>query len=265
MLGGRRTGYGRIPEIPRLFFPAFVRVACRDGGNGAGRLAAASLSDALNELVPLFEQANPGVKVRLNLAASGSLQQQIEQGAPADLFIPAGSKQMDALADKGLTNKELTRNLLTNDLVMVVPADSPADALTAGDLAGQAIGTIAVGQPESVPAGMYAQQYLESAGLWDQLQSRIVFAKDVRQVLTYVASGNVDAGFVYGSDAAGEPKVKAAMTVDHASHDPIEYPAAVLAESGHPEQAGLLYDYLFSKEAGEIFVKYGFKLADNRP
>ncbi|MFD1775582.1 molybdate ABC transporter substrate-binding protein [Paenibacillus rhizophilus] len=223
--------------------------------------AAASLGDALKELVPKFQAAHPDIAVRLNLASSGSLQQQIEQGAPADLFISAGAKQMNALADKQLTNPGLTRTLLTNDLVLVVPADSAVAAVTAEDLAGTGFVKIAVGQPESVPAGMYAQQFLQHAGLWDTLLPKIVFAKDVRQVLTYVASGNVEAGLVYGSDAAGEPKVKVAMQVDPSAHDPIDYPAAVLAESAHPKQAEVFYEYLFTQEAGEVFLKYGFKLA----
>ncbi|QWU18281.1 molybdate ABC transporter substrate-binding protein [Paenibacillus sophorae] len=223
--------------------------------------AAASLGEALKELVPKFQAAHPDIAVRLNLASSGSLQQQIEQGAPADLFVSAGAKQMKALADKQLTQSDLTKTLLTNDLVLVVPADSAASAVTAEDLTGSGFAKIAVGQPESVPAGMYAQQFLQKAGLWDTLLPKIVFAKDVRQVLTYVASGNVEAGLVYGSDAAGEPKVKVAMQVDPSAHDPIDYPAAVLAESAHPEQAKVFYDYLFTQEAGEVFVKYGFKLA----
>ncbi|AKG33820.1 molybdate ABC transporter substrate-binding protein [Paenibacillus durus] len=223
--------------------------------------AAASLKGALNELVPKFEAAHPDIAVNLNLAASGALQKQIEQGAPADLFISAGKKQMNALADKKLTNPELTQTLLTNDLVLIVPADSAAANVSAQDLTGSGFSKIAVGQPESVPAGMYTQQFLQHAGLWDTLMPKIVFAKDVRQVLTYVASGNVQAGFVYGSDATGEPKVKVAMQVDPSAHDPIDYPAAVLAESAHPEQAEVFYDYLFTQEAGEVFVKYGFKLA----
>lgn len=223
--------------------------------------AAASLSDALNKLVPLFEREHPDIKVRLNLAASGTLQKQIEQGAPSDLFISAGTKQMKALNDKGLTDSAQTANLLTNELVLVVPADSGLAAVAADALSGPDFAKIAVGQPESVPAGMYAQQFLKSAGLWDKLGNRLVMAKDVRQVLTYVASGNADAGFVYNSDAAGEPKVKIAMKVDPSTHDPIDYPAAVLKGSAHPEQAKLFYDYLFSKSAGDIFVEYGFKLA----
>ncbi|NGM82461.1 molybdate ABC transporter substrate-binding protein [Paenibacillus sp. 7124] len=235
-------------------------------GSSAGQTellvsAAASLKDVLNELVPKFHAAHPGIAVRLNLASSGSLQQQIEQGAPADVFISAGAKQMNALADKQLTNPDLTGTLLTNDLVLVVPADSAAADVKAEDLTGLGFAKIAVGQPESVPAGMYAQQFLQQAGLWDTLLPKIVFAKDVRQVLTYVASGNVEAGLVYGSDAAGEPKVKVAMKVDPSTHDPISYPAAVLAESAHPEQAKVFYDYLFTKEAGDVFLKYGFKLA----
>ncbi|WP_025701724.1 molybdate ABC transporter substrate-binding protein, partial [Paenibacillus forsythiae] len=118
------------------------------------------------------------------------LQKQIEQGAPADLFISAGTKQMDALIDKKLARSDLTRTLLTNELVLIVPTDSAPANVSAQDLTGSGFAKLAVGQPESVPAGMYAQQFLRHAGLWDKLTPKIVLTKDVRQVLTYVASGN---------------------------------------------------------------------------
>jgi len=218
--------------------------------------AAASLTESLDELKGVYEAEHSQVKLTFNYAASGTLQQQIEQGAPADLFLSAGTKQMDALVDKGLIDDQLKTNLLTNDLVLVVPKDGSAEVQSMDDLS--KLGDIAIGTPESVPAGKYAQQALAYHQLWDTLQSHLVLTKDVKQVLSYVETGNVDAGFVYKTDAALSDKVKVALTAEPESHDPIEYPIGVLKGSAHPDEAKAFYKFILSDQARQVFIKYGF-------
>lgn len=222
--------------------------------------AAASLTESLNEIKPLYEAAHPNVKLTYNFGASGTLQQQIEQGAPADLFFSAGASQMKALLDEGLISPDLNENLLDNELVLVVPKDS--DKVTKiEDLSGPDIKNIAIGTPESVPAGKYAQQTLTYYKLWDSLQPKLVQAKDVKQVLNYVETGNAEAGFVYKTDASSSTGVTIALSTDAASHDAIEYPAGVLKDSKHQDEAKAFYEYLQSDEATQIFSKYGFTAA----
>lgn len=218
--------------------------------------AAASLTESLNELQSLYEAEHPQVKLTFNYAASGTLQQQIEQGAPVDLFLSAGTKQMNALLDKGLINESLTTNLLTNNLVLIVPKEDAVVVQRMNDLS--KLGDIAMGTPESVPAGKYAQQALAYHQLWDTLQSHLVLTKDVKQVLSYVETGNVDAGFVYKTDAAFSDKVKVALTAEADSHDPIEYPIGVLKGSAHPDEAKAFYEFILSDQARQVFIKYGF-------
>ncbi|QMV39975.1 molybdate ABC transporter substrate-binding protein [Cohnella cholangitidis] len=220
--------------------------------------AAASLKDSLDEIEKNYEKAHPDVDLQFNLGSSGTLQKQIEQGAPADLFLSAGQKQMDALVDGKLVSK--SKLLLKNDLVLIVPSDSAATINSVKELTGKAIERIAIGQPESVPAGQYAKETLTVRKVWEPLQDKLVYAKDVRQVLTYVESGNVDAGFVYRTDALASNKVKIAFKVHSFAHKPIVYPAAVLKQTKNEKEANAFYDYLQSSEAKAVFVKFGFKL-----
>lgn len=222
--------------------------------------AAASLTDSLNELKSLYEAEHGNIQLTFNYAASGTLQQQIEQGAPADLFLSAGTKQMEALSDKGLVDNQLTANLLNNELVLVVSKSGTVQIDKIEDLAN--LGDIAIGTPESVPAGKYAQQTLAFHKLWDNLQSKLVLTKDVKQVLSYVETGNVDAGFVYKTDAALSDKVKVALSVEPESHDPIAYPVGVLKNSAHPDEAKAFYNFLRSDPARQVFSKYGFSPAE---
>lgn len=225
--------------------------------------AAASLTDSLQEIQTLYQQQHPNVTLTFNFAASGTLQKQIEQGAPADLFFSAGSKQMEALISANLIDKAHEKDLLANDLVLVVPKDSSVALTSPKDLTNEAIKKLAVGTPESVPAGMYAKQTLEKAGLWDSLQSKIVLTKDVKQVLSYVETGNAEAGFVYKTDAMDSNGVKVAFTTDADSHDPILYPAGVVSATTHPEEVAAFYDYLQTDEAQAIFEKHGFTKASS--
>lgn len=222
--------------------------------------AAASLTESLNEIKALYAAKAPNVTLTFNFGASGTLQQQIEQGAPADLFLSAGKKQMDALVTKQLIDSAKTKNLLLNDLVLVTPVDSKTNVAKIEDLSGADIKKLAVGTPESVPAGSYAKEALTYYKLWDALQPKVVLTKDVKQVLSYVETGNTEAGFVYKSDALTSKKVKVALTVDAASHSAIEYPMGIVKATKHASEAEAFYTYLQTKEALDIFVKYGFTL-----
>jgi molybdate transport system substrate-binding protein len=221
--------------------------------------AAASLQDSLKDFAAQYEKKNPEIKLTFNFGASGALQQQIEQGAPADLFISAGQKQMDALIGEQLIAKEQTVQLLANTLVVIVPDDSKLRLSAATDLNDPKLQKLALGDAEYVPAGTYAKEILSFYKLWDLLQPKLVFAKDVRQVLTYVESGNVDAGMVYRTDALTSKKVKIIFTPDPASHHAIQYPAGVVKAAKHANEASALLADLQGKEAAEIFIKYGFK------
>jgi molybdate transport system substrate-binding protein len=219
--------------------------------------AAASLQDSLEEVAKQYEKEHPEIKLTFNYGSSGTLQKQIEQGASADLFFSAGQKQMDALTKQDLITTSKT--VLRNDLVLVIPADSKQTFTGVKQLTDASIKKIAIGQPESVPAGQYAKETLTARQLWDTLQGKLVYAKDVRQVLTYVETGNVEAGFVYKTDALTSKKVKIAINVSPDVHTPIVYPVGVIKDTKHNAEATAFYTYLQSKAASSVFTKYGFK------
>jgi len=218
--------------------------------------AAASLQDALKEIEKQYKEKEPNIKLSFNFGASGALQQQIEQGAPADLFFSAAEDKFQTLVKKGFINEKEGKNLLGNELVLVIPKDSYLTKFQ--DLKNEKIKKIALGTPESVPAGKYAKASLTHENLWNDVQNKVVFTKDVRQVLTYVETGNVDAGIVYKTDALISDKVKIGETAAATSHEPIHYPLGVIKESKHKKEATSFYEYLQSKDAQSIFKKYGF-------
>lgn len=220
--------------------------------------AAASLKNSMDEIQTAYEAKNSQVKLILNFGSSGTLQQQIEQGAPTDLFISAGKNQMDALVEKDLMVKESVLSLLGNDLALVVGADNEA-VKSIRDLTQESIAKIGIGTPESVPAGKYAKEAFTSLKLWDTLQPKFVMAKDVTQVLNYVETGNAEAGVVYKSDAQSSTKVKVVEAFPVDSHKDIIYPAGVVAATKNKETAEEFLTYLQSPEAQGIFAKYGFK------
>jgi len=221
--------------------------------------AATSLKDALEEIQMDYERSHPHIKLHFNFGGSGALQQQIEQGAPVDLFLSAALNHMQELEDKGLVDQQ--RNLLTNELVVIVPKNTKYNLSQLTDLTSVSLHKIAIGIPESVPAGDYAKQTLIQLNLWETLQSNLVQAKDVRQVLHYVETGNADAGFVYKTDAQASDQVTTALNVDPSLHSPIVYPMGILNTSKHPEEVKELYEYLQSDEALHFFSKYGFTSA----
>ncbi|WP_070121189.1 molybdate ABC transporter substrate-binding protein [Bacillus marinisedimentorum] len=220
--------------------------------------AAASLNDALQEIKNSFEKSNENISILYNFGGSGTLQKQIEQGAPADLFISASASKFDKLDEKGLIDQKYSSVMVSNRLVLITPQGAGLEVQTLEDLTAKEISHLAIGIPESVPAGNYAREALEHAGLWGQLKDKLVLGKDVRQVLSYVETGNAEAGFVYESDASISNKVEKVLTVNEAHHSEIKYPAGVLKHAEHPDQARRFFDYLSSDEAAEIFTKYGF-------
>ncbi len=216
--------------------------------------AAASLTDSLGEVIDLFEASHPGVRVVPQFGGSNDLARQILAGAPAHLFFSADERQMDRVTAGGAIEEGSRRNLLSNQLVIVEgraagePIRSPRD-LERG-------GRIALADPEAVPAGVYARQYLEKLGLWDRVRARVVPTLDVRAALAAVASGNVDAGFVYRTDAILEPRVRVAFEVPRDEGPGIVYPLAVVR--GADEGAQTLFRFLVSPEARTVFERYGF-------
>ncbi|BAY75390.1 molybdenum ABC transporter periplasmic molybdate-binding protein [Nostoc linckia NIES-25] len=219
--------------------------------------AAASLKDALEELKPLYQQSKSNVNITYNFGASGALQQQIEQGAPADIFISAGKKQVDALEQKGLLLPGSRANLANNRLVLVVAQDV-VGVTSFYKLTDEKIKKIAIGEPRSVPAGQYGEQVLKKLKLYDRLKPKLVFANNVRQVLAAVETGNAQAGLVYATDAKISNKVKVVVAADEKFHSPIVYPIAVLKSSKNPAAAKEFVQFLSSAQAKDILKKYGF-------
>ncbi len=227
---------------------------------------AASLQESINEIKNNYNQIRSDVKVIINYGSSGTLQNQIEQGAPVDLFISAGVRQMDSLESKNLLIENTRLDLLGNELVLVTAKDKETDKNKANvevtslnDLNKPGIKQIGVAIPETVPAGKYTQEALVNLGYWDSLQSKFVFAKDVKQVLAYVETGNVDAGFVYFSDSKSSNKVDIMLNVPENLHETIIYPAAIMTDTKNKEDAEDFMKYLQGSEAKKVFIKYGFK------
>jgi molybdate transport system substrate-binding protein len=219
--------------------------------------AASSLSQAMRDIAPLFEAVHPGARVALNFGASGALLQQIARGAPADVFASADALTMDQAQAQGLVAPRQRRDLASNTLVVVVPAGASLVPKAIAELAQPSFARIAIGLPASVPAGRYAQSALEAAGLWRAIQPKVVGANNVRQALDYVARGEVDAAFVYATDAALMPeRVRVALSVPTAT--PIRYPIAPLAAAPHAADAVSFVDFLFTPAAQAVFARHGF-------
>jgi molybdate transport system substrate-binding protein len=222
--------------------------------------AAISMKDAVSELGRGFAASHPGVTLFYNWASSGELQKQIEAGAPIDLFISAAVLQMDELEKRKLivpgTRKVFARNLLT----VIKPADSRIDIVKPSDLVEARVARIVVGNPRAAPAGQYAEESLRALGLWDRLRPKFVFAENVRQALDYVARGEVDAGFVYTTDAAARGQaVKEAFRPGEDTYRPVVYPAAVVTGARQPALARAFIDLLVSREGQAVLARYGFQ------
>lgn len=219
--------------------------------------AAASLTEAMDDIITLYTKENQEVNIILNLGSSGSLQRQIEQGAPTDVFLSAAKSKMTALKDEGLLMNDESTDLLKNEIVLIVPKNS-GSINTFDDLITEKIKIFAMGEPESVPAGKYAQEVLKTLNMNDDLKDKSVFAKDVKEVLTWVELGEADAGMVYQTDALVSEQVKIVAKAPSESHTPIIYPAAVIKETKYPEEAKAFLEFLSSEEALDIFNTFGF-------
>ena len=220
--------------------------------------AAASLKDVMEEIKEEFIKEKPKYTITYNFGSSGSLQQQIENGADVDVFISAGKKQMNALKDKNLIVEETQKNFLENELVLVVPKESLLIA-DFKDLTNDKVKRIGMGEPKSVPAGQYADEVLTKLDILNSIKPKIVYGKDVKEVLAWVETGNADAGLVYETDAIASEKIKVAAKAPEGSHEPIYYPAAVIGTSKKLNEAKAFIDFIYSSKAKPVFEKYGFK------
>lgn len=230
-------------------------------GQEVNLAAAASLKNAFdNDLIPMFEEKYPGVKVTPTYASSGDLQTQIENGLEADVFMSAANKQMNALAEKGLVDNDTNLQFLENKVVLIVPADSNANISSFDDLKNVS-GNIAIGDPESVPAGQYAKEALTNLGIWDDVESKLSLGTDVTAVLNQVAQGSAECGIVYATDAKSTDDVKVVCEApDDALKTPVIYPVAVLKNSPDSEAAAAFLEFLQTQEAKDVFVNYGFTI-----
>jgi len=222
--------------------------------------AAASLTDALKEIAAAYEKQS-GDKLRFNFGASSMLARQIEESAPADLFFSADEAKMDALEKKDLLLPGTRRSLLSNVLVLVVPTDASAAPKSAADLAKPEFKKIALAEPQTVPAGIYAREYLQKLGLWDAVKEKVVPTENVRAALAAVESGNVEVGIVYKTDSLISKKVKVAVEVPAAEGPKISYPIAVLKSSGQPDRAKKFAEYLAGPTPRSVFKRFGFTFA----
>jgi molybdate transport system substrate-binding protein len=247
--------------MSRYLLLLVLLAAC--GGGERARVtvaAAASLREVMTELEAAYEKAHPGMEVRTTFGGSGALRQQIEQGAPVDLFVSAAAAPMDALARAGRVDEATRRTFAGNELVLIVPAQGGAALAGFADLAKPEVKRVALGAPASVPAGEYAEEALRAAGVLEAVRAKAVYAQDVRQVLAFVSSGNADAGLVYRTDAAVTARVRVAAAAPAGSHRPIVYPAAVLADGPNPGGARAYFAFLMGPEGRAALRRRGFRV-----
>ena len=224
-------------------------------------LAAASLTDVMAQIAESYKEIAPDVGITFVFDSSGTLQSQIEAGATADVFVSAAQRQMDALEEGGLIKKKSRKDLLLNQVVLILPAASELALSSFEDVAGDLVKMIAIGD-ESVPVGQYTQQIYEYLGTWDAIKAKANLGQNVRAVLSWVASGDVDCGIVYATDAASTDGVKIAAEAPEGSHAPVIYPAAVVEGSQHAEAAQAFLDYLSGDTARALFIAAGFTMAE---
>jgi molybdate transport system substrate-binding protein len=222
--------------------------------------AAASLKDVGAEIAKIYKQKVPNVKITYNFGSSGSLQTQIEEGAPSDIFISAAQKQMAALKEKGLVINDTNKDLLSNKIVLITPKDSKKEITKFEDISTDKVSKVALGEPGSVPVGQYSEEVFTKLGILDKVKPKSNYGSDVRQVLTWVENGEVDCGVVYATDAAASQKVNVVCEALKDSNKPIIYPVAVLKSSKHYNEAKAFVDFLSSSEAVKVFEKYGFSM-----
>lgn len=220
--------------------------------------AAASMEDAMTDIAKLYHKKYPNVSLTFNYGSSGSLQKQIEQGSPVDVFISAATEQMNALKEEKLLYNNTISTIAYNKVVLIVPKGSKLSLKKFSDLTSSIVDIVAMGEPSSVPAGEYGQEVLTYYGVLDEVKKKSVYAKNVTEVLTWVERGDADAGIVYHSDAINSTKVKVISTAPSYTHTTVEYPAAVIKDSKHPNVANTFVKFLDTQEAQEILDNYGF-------
>ncbi len=218
--------------------------------------AALGLKDALMDIQKEYEAANPNVKLVFNLGPAGVLQKQIEQGVPADLFISASPKQVNELQSKNLIIPTTRKILVSDKLVLVVPKNSQLAISSFQDVT--KVAKFSMGEAGTVPAGQYAIESLKSIDIWEAVKDKAVQAKDVRTVIAHVETGNVDAGIAFSTVAALSDKVRVVAVAPEGSHQPVAFPAVVLANAKHPKEAKAFLTYLCSPQSAVVFKKYGF-------
>ena len=235
----------------------FGVVACReDSDEPVLVFAAASLTDPLTELALRLEDET-GIRADLSFGGSNALARQIVAGAPADLFLSAGAAPVDLLVEEGLAGESGVRELLGNELVVVTWSET-VQVETLGSLTGDEFTRVAIVDPGLGPAGRYAEEALRSAGVWDALQPKALLASDVRAALSYVESGNADAGIVYRTDATIVPELSVAFRIPAELHSPIRYLGVAPERADRSEAASRMLEFLTSDDAAEEFRKYGF-------
>lgn len=217
--------------------------------------AAASLVDALDEVTTLFNEEYPDVEVEYNFGGSGALMQQILQGAPVDLFFSANADHFQEVMAEGHIDEENAVDLLTNELVLIVPAGS-GTVTSFDDL--ENADEIGIGNPESVPAGEYSVEAFESMGIMEDIESKFVYAEDVRQVLNYVETGNVDAGVVYHTDTLMSEDIDVIDAALEDAHSEIVYPLGMMDDTDNEAAQLAFFEFMQSEAAGEVFNEYGF-------
>jgi molybdate transport system substrate-binding protein len=230
-------------------------------GQEVNLAAAASLKNVYDEkLIPMFEKQYNGVKVTPTYASSGDLQSQIENGLKADVFMSASNKQMNNLAKEDLVNNSTNVQFLENKVVLIVPKNATTNITSFDDL-NKTNGTIAIGDPESVPAGQYAKEVFTNLGIWNDTESKLSLGKDVTEVLNQVAQGSADCGVVYSTDAKSNSGVKVVCEAPQGSlNTSVIYPVAELSNTTNPDAADAFLNFLQTKEAKDVFVEYGFTI-----
>lgn len=238
-----------------------------EGGNSKILVAAAASLQATfdNELIPLFEKKNPEITVEGTYASSGDLQQQIESGLDADVFFSAATSNMDTLAEEKLIDEDTVVDLLKNNVVLITPKDSKLGIKSFKDIT--KADTIAIGDPESVPAGKYAKEILTNLGVYNEVEKKASLGASVTEVLSWVAEGSADAGIVYATDAQTEntngddKEVEVVATAeDSMMQTPVVYPVGVVSASTHKDEAKAFEDFLQTDEAKAILEKAGFTI-----
>lgn len=219
--------------------------------------AATSLTDAMDEIKEMYEEKN-NVTLTYNFGGSGKLAQQIQQGAPIDVFISANENWLHTLMDEDLIDSDTKVDVTGNKLVLIAHKDADMNYRSFSEINTEEVKNIAVGKPESVPAGEYTEAVLIGMDKWDEIEPNIVYAQDVRQVLTYVETGNAEIGFVYESDALSSDQVKVLAELDPSMHDAIVYPGGVTTNSEHKKEAEQFLEFMTSKEVQDILATYGF-------